>query len=669
MSEHSKRTRPCDACRRRKTKCVTEVDNTVCVLCRFHGQECTYDDSPKKRQRPVLRDDSVEYTATAKRSRAVTTRPGTGVEEYDALEGPTLLKRTLGLQNLHHSQYIGANDAVDVYWQSMRFASDRNTPSKPTQPAVKVRLVHPLHAFRIVPDAGTAGHDRETAVLDAIERAVCGNGPELVLLYFRIVHPAFPILHKEVFLEKYARTYREFSPPLLAAVYLLASGYWSFSDTLSTVEKPDFRELGQLARSSLQNAVQRPKLSTVQAALLMSQYQATDAVGANEREIHVLTVQLVDLAYGLGLHFDPSEWDIPGWEVGLRRRLSWAVFVQDKWTALLRGRPSMISVDGWDMDPLTDADFPEHVEDETAGSSEVEKGRLVFMHMASLAVILSAILRDIFGSRFQRSLYLEGNKVTTLLDCVKPLQIQLKEWFANLPDSLKMDTAASMKLSAVGYLRLAYLTVEVCVHRQLLKAMSETEALDATLGNVCRAAARERFTNAIDFVQRLQATHLASFWYFSSSQGCILIHHFGRVLQASAGNVEEKTSLVQKLKEYQWSLKVNSEAGTGFMKHALAVIDQSNHIIFAVDSDRSVTTSPAAARDNSIWQHSRNESHLSDGAYLDLHVNGPELHHSGEHTDLAEDAWHFDMAFAEYADHGGEGLSVYPDEFVMMHPP
>jgi hypothetical protein len=45
--------------------------------------------------------------------RVIQTINGTGVEEYDDLDGPSLLKRTLGLQNKNHSQYIGATRGLE----------------------------------------------------------------------------------------------------------------------------------------------------------------------------------------------------------------------------------------------------------------------------------------------------------------------------------------------------------------------------------------------------------------------------------------------------------------------------------------------------------------------------------------------------------------------------
>ena len=47
-----RRERPCDACRKRKSKCVTtEGPKKVCAACSLHGQECTYIEDPQPRKR------------------------------------------------------------------------------------------------------------------------------------------------------------------------------------------------------------------------------------------------------------------------------------------------------------------------------------------------------------------------------------------------------------------------------------------------------------------------------------------------------------------------------------------------------------------------------------------------------------------------------------------
>jgi len=46
-----RRDRPCDACRRRKSRCVMNEGAEICVLCNFHSQECTFVQSPQPRKR------------------------------------------------------------------------------------------------------------------------------------------------------------------------------------------------------------------------------------------------------------------------------------------------------------------------------------------------------------------------------------------------------------------------------------------------------------------------------------------------------------------------------------------------------------------------------------------------------------------------------------------
>lgn len=194
-----KKARPCDACRRRKSKCVTEAGNTFCVLCKFHGQDCTYLDEPQPRKRKVDAEGVSASTVSVrkpKRSKHFRTTSGVGIEEYDDLEGPTLLKRTLGLQNLHHSRYIALNDLPELHARALSPETASKGQAHPSR-LETIRFVDQDVAFRIIPDQGTEDHETHCARIDEIEETVSTYGPDLVHLYFRIVHPSFPILHKE----------------------------------------------------------------------------------------------------------------------------------------------------------------------------------------------------------------------------------------------------------------------------------------------------------------------------------------------------------------------------------------------------------------------------------------------------------------------------------------
>lgn len=165
------------------------------------------------------------------------------MEEYDDLDGPSLLKKTLGLQNKHHSQYVGATRGLEPDLLGQLPVTGKREVQLTHG---SLRRVSSTEAFLLLPDPNTQGYSDELDDLDAIEAIIKPHGKPLVDIYFRIVHPSYPILHKEVYLEKYSRSYREFSPPLLAAVYLLALQYWSYDDKLSNSSKPDVQELEKL---------------------------------------------------------------------------------------------------------------------------------------------------------------------------------------------------------------------------------------------------------------------------------------------------------------------------------------------------------------------------------------------------------------------------------------
>ena len=132
-----------------------------------------------------------------------------------------------------------------------------------------------------------------------------------------------------VYLEKYERTHREFSPACLGGVYLLALEWWNYDPVLSVQEKPNVALLETLVKNALHDVMTRPKLSTLQGGLLLLQHRpfVDDA--------WTLSSQLVAVMQDLGVHLDCESWRIPAWEKSLRRRLAWSIYVLDKWFVTL----------------------------------------------------------------------------------------------------------------------------------------------------------------------------------------------------------------------------------------------------------------------------------------------------------------------------------------------
>ncbi|KAH0558404.1 hypothetical protein GP486_004939 [Trichoglossum hirsutum] len=584
LNTRTRRDRPCDACRRRKSRCVIHEGAEVCVLCEFHKQECTFVQSPQPRKRR-LNGDAREEDTSKRRSpdtehaRRTSQNAGSSapnirtnnppVDDYANLKGPSLLKKTLGLQNHRHSQHVGSTNEFEPCLINL---SPFDKKDEYSLSRGMLRRVSDYDTFLMLPDQGTQGHGDELADLDAIQNVVTPHGQALVNLYFRIVHPSFPILHKKVFLEKYSRTHREFSPPLLAAVYILVLNWWSYSSDLANLPKPDVKELERLALKTINDVIHRPKLSTVQAGLLLLQRPEGDS--------WALTAQLVAVGQELGLHLDCSKWKIPDWERGLRKRLAWALFMQDKWGALTHGRPSHIFRSNWAVRPVVKEDFPENAadEDDEEGSAEVEKGIMLFSQMISLTEILSEVLETFYTIKAAQEIENEGKDGTRLiLERAKPVQIKLKEWFSRLPGCLRMDSTKIRKLSSTGYLHLAYFATEITLHRRIVRSLNPTTT-DPYLLHICRSAAKTRLISAMDFVNRLKPEHLQSFWYFASKVNFALIGTFGGLLWATAPGKEEAEFYKSRLGEYRWTLRVSSK-GAEFMEFAVGMLDASTRLL------------------------------------------------------------------------------------------
>ncbi|KAF2668299.1 hypothetical protein BT63DRAFT_447128 [Microthyrium microscopicum] len=565
MDGLKKRARPCDACRRRKIRCLFAAnDSRQCVLCQSRATECTFVESaPRKKRLSYTREASNDNSTTKPVVRSPGSPPATPIHDYSSLSGPTLLKRTLGHQNRQSCSYFGLTSEHDPSIINL-YPFDQNEECQASgmgRPGVVRRVNSNTHYLMRVDTPSEM--EQELADLDQIEATVKPHGPALVNLYFRIVHPSFPIIHKKVFLEKYSRTYR---------VYLLAMDWWSYSRNLASFTKPNIKELESLTSKMMANMHLRPKISDIQACLVLSQRSNGDSWAR--------TGLLVSMAQMLGVHLDCTDWAIPQWEKGVRKRIAWALFMQDKWGSLIYGHASHLTWDNWEVQPLEDSDFPETAEDddEEEGSSEIEVGKQMFLSMISLTEIVADMLHSLFSLKIIRS-NLATNEV---LERAKPLQLRLKQWYAELPASLSMGETKARKLSSNGYLHLSYFAAETTLHRAVIRSHN-VPGLDEELRLITRNAAKVRFTSAVDFIKRLRSEHLQSFWYFTSKLNLAIIATFGIVLWITSSAEQEREFYASQLAEYRWMLRVSSTSAE-FMKYTVTQLDVSSFLQQSLDS-------------------------------------------------------------------------------------
>ncbi|KAK4665957.1 Fungal specific transcription factor [Podospora pseudopauciseta] len=612
-------TPPCEACRNRRSECVMGEDTEEhCVACQYTGTECSLVESSGSssplgaRKRKLNGGDGAEEGRSKRSSPgrsdnrsqrrrqnqhhqqpsvSCTTTSSSLIEDMANFGGPTLLKRTLGLQADRYCQYIGPTTDFEP---SLINLSSFDPQDESLLARGTLRRVSDNDTFLLLPDNNTPGYDHIIEDADEIENIVAPHGRRLIDLYFRVVHPGFPIIQRSVFYEKYERSHREFSPPLLAAVYILAINWWEHEEELAGLPKPNVRELERLVRTTLADAMYRPKLSTIQAGLLLSQRPEGDQWAP--------TAQLVAVGQELGLHLDCTNWKIPPWERGLRKRLAWALYLQDKWGALVHGRPSHIFASNWAVQPLNPNDFPDIECDETDAEErlELERGRVLFRQMVQLSQILAEILDTFYTLQATSQIANAGPQGTQLvLSLAKPIQLKLKEWYSALPALVRMDStfqttpssSSGSRFSPIGYLHLAYFATEITLHRRIIRSMSalpednnpNTPSIDPYIQHICRSAAKARLISAMDFVNRLTPSHLRAFWYFASKTNFALIGTFGSLLWGTSPGREEAEWYRRRLGEYRWTLSVSSKPGEGTSKglteFAMGMLDISTGLL------------------------------------------------------------------------------------------
>ncbi|ODQ80479.1 hypothetical protein BABINDRAFT_160758 [Babjeviella inositovora NRRL Y-12698] len=575
--------RPCDHCRRRKTKCVIIPATNNCVQCETKGLRCTYSDTTMKRSIALVDEGTKRRRSASPADIAPTPSvtphvnphfqpsfqvpPNTQINQHpirdvqpvtDYSSMPhLLLKKTLSLQYPRSSFYVGPTSVFDTsLLNQMRLDKVDSVQLSPT---ISLRKVGDNVQFTLRDDYTDDLFSRSEQDVDAVERLVAPHGQVLIDLYFRIIHPSFPILHKKVFLEKYSRTHREFSAPLLAAVYVLATLWWDYDPQLSQYPKPDVAQLNRIAIRTFSDVIERPKLSAVQAGLLLLQCRPDHARN------WVMCLQVVALAEELGLGLNCATWRLPKWERGLRRRLAWAVFMQDKWLSLTESRPSHIAIGrDWLVQPVSEEDFPEKPGDGDAqeGSTDIENGKFLFREMISLSIIVSEILDTFFTMHAMQTV----TRIDHVLKLAKPLQLKLRNWYHSLPTALHMASMQPRKLCPNGYLQLAYFATEITLHRKIITCL--THETPRELVQVCRAAAKTRLLAAVEFVRDLRPEHIHAFWHSSATANFALIGTFAAILFYTAPGPQEAAFFKDQIFNYRWTLRVSAK---GFDQAASAL--------------------------------------------------------------------------------------------------
>ncbi|KAG0349250.1 hypothetical protein BG004_000030 [Podila humilis] len=269
---------------------------------------------------------------------------------------------------------------------------------------------------------------------------------ELIDLYFRHVHPFLLVLHKPTFFRRLHDPKDPVPDFLLAAVYAVASHY-------APGREQDGRMYFQLWLSHLDSTLDKPRLSTIQALLMIIKYQEGVKNTGFYFRTYMYTQMVIVLARELQLHkathvnakLDPENHEI-------RRRLFWAIFVLDQFLAVSQGRTMSFREVEPEADlPRTDNEDPNDLEEIETIENAVEYIKLVKIDHQALILVRKYLTKVAATEEtIPQSLFLHQAMLA---------------WKANLPPRLQLATNMSPHTPFVAMLHILYHACAIMVQR------------------------------------------------------------------------------------------------------------------------------------------------------------------------------------------------------------
>ncbi|KPM35108.1 hypothetical protein AK830_g11468 [Neonectria ditissima] len=560
----SRKNRPCDACRRRKTACVIP-DKPPCLFCSSRGLVCrssaaltaaaeprgatTPEDSPLSNG-PDSSEAVPSPASTEPRSANEGSTPAAAAASHDDLVRtpvPEDVQATasfeMSAQDPPENPVHALEDLRERTSHSMGLASEQDAyfldsfrslllSEEDEVDAAYVQVYdggsqphhHPVHFLLLLNGFPDHTNHAMQEASNAIETIVYPHGPALVRLYFKYVHPAYPVVSKVRFLRQYAVAKLELPASLRGSVYALASVFWNRDPSLKGPCPFEQHEVFVHCHTTIRRELEAPNLYKLQACLLLSHLMPPGIDSVETPSTWVLASQSTACAQMIGLHQDPGSWTIALWEKRLRKKLWWAAYAADCWSAVCHGNPPHIGAETFDTLPLTlddlrfDEDVPEdlrYMVDPESVAFEVSDGAR-FLEMVNI----SRNLRTILDSSFQVKRNISNPESRNLLAI---LHGKLKDWPSLIPKCL----AVGPETPRNGPLHLAFHATQVLLFRGLMSPA--TREAKATPGSNLRqwlTIALAQFTVFTTFMSDITEEELSGFWVRHARSQLILCGNF-----------------------------------------------------------------------------------------------------------------------------------------------
>ncbi|KAK1246026.1 hypothetical protein MKX07_005095 [Trichoderma sp. CBMAI-0711] len=509
----SRKNRPCDACRKRKTACVI-TSEPPCLFCKNRGLVCkstsTPDEVPSQHESAgesvagnAASDVELVNSPAMGSSPSVTRRSVSHSSPADTIQSSAGLSAAGDSSVTQQPSVPSAMVHQGLVRQSGPPADGLVQSSYDASPPVPVASNLPLHtlednfnrtahsmgpsaeqdtylldAFRCliisekdeidaniiqVYHGGQSADDRpvhflllenenpgftneaKQAASDGTERLVWPYGERLVRLYFKHVHPIYPVVTKARFLRQYKANRMRIPASLRGAIYGLACVFWDRDPTVTEPCPFQQHQCIDHAHEALRREHENPNLFSLQAGLLLHHITPPEIDSVETPSMWTMTAQTTACAQTMGLHQDPTRWSIEPWEKRVRKKLWWAVYASDCWSAICHGNPPHISPDSFstippDMDDIRDDEtVPEDlrylVEPEDAVFQASVGAR--FLQYINLTIVLREVLDCTFQVRPNPS------SLTDRATKLVILREKFVDWHGLLPRCLAVDSDRS----------------------------------------------------------------------------------------------------------------------------------------------------------------------------------------------------------------------------------
>lgn len=463
------------------------------------------------------------------------------------------------MQSLEHvpgafTFYIGPTGASDLYLlQRQEFAQNSCTSNVAT--GLKFRLAEKLSRDPRGPDHPEDGNRLPPTIFGITDYSIIDNAEprlrddqlkglwselweivdqhaawRLVQLYVRFVEPCFPLLasHQAVRVPDHVTS---LSLALLAGMCATAVPFTMYDEALYTLlpRPPTAQQLYRICWLALWQELHAPTLQTLQACLIFQHRPPCNAVLSDTAFQWSLMSTAVSIAQTIGLHREPASWHlVPIAERKLRRRLWWALYTLEKWSALARGMPSHITEEDYDVETLDTQDLE--------GSFCITSvSRAHFESLVALTRILMEVQHAFYTVRATKKM---SNNLHTSLEAARSLRQKLCEWNEKLPIELKsrrmgersVGELTPQVLDSNASLFLSYIATHMTLLRALLRpldrwtvivkhSLQEAKTLyDASLAVVKGAIICVK--ELVEFVEGLRDAQWNAFWHSCKMPFC-----------------------------------------------------------------------------------------------------------------------------------------------------